>query len=143
MDARERYDSLFEFYGAHYRVEAKLLKAQARAESNFDPDAASKAGAVGLTQFMAATFLEVMIGVNNPDRTNPEHAVEAQARYMSSLLKKYNYNIKHALAAYNCGPGRMDAYLAGEDTLPHETREYLERVMRFYKEYKSNGVKNA
>jgi len=129
MDSSDRYNSLFEYYADHFGLDWKDLKAQAKAESNFDPLARSGAGAMGLTQFMPATFKEwsdrLHIGITaNP--YNPEHAIMCQAGYMASLHNRYGGNHARALAAYNWGMGRVDK--AEEKDYPDETQQYLARI---------------
>ncbi|MCI0409948.1 MAG: lytic transglycosylase domain-containing protein, partial [Acidobacteria bacterium] len=103
MNQRDRYDSLFQFYAEKFGMPAcslerfgsmvhwrgwEALKAQALAESAGNPDAISPAKAMGLTQFMAATWREWWDGTPgiqgeprwNP--YNPEAAIRAQAAYM-------------------------------------------------------------
>jgi membrane-bound lytic murein transglycosylase D len=139
VKAEDRYDSLFQFYGQRWAVPWILLKAQAIAESNLDPDAVSHVGATGLTQFMAATWAEVTAswrtksGKRKPwSRVNAEASIRAQAQYMAGLLSRFPTEAA-ALAAYNWGPGRVARMLRrhddlDRDKLPKETRNYIQRV---------------
>jgi soluble lytic murein transglycosylase-like protein len=141
MDANDRYDSLLKYYGEHYNVDAELLKAQIKAESNFNPGAVSPAGARGLAQFMPETFLEWYKKVWNPklndfgfevESSNPEISICLQAAYMSMLLIRYGGNVSHALAAYNWGMGNVDKIkdqVNFQILLPEETRNYIERIL--------------
>lgn len=126
MDASERYDSLFQFYGDAHGVDWKLLKAQAHVESGLDPAAVSPAGAQGIAQFMPATWYEW--GLGSP--LNVEHSVRAQARYMQYLLRKCEGDTRKALAAYNWGLRRV--LEIGDQSAPRETREYVQKVMEIY-----------
>jgi Transglycosylase SLT domain/D-alanyl-D-alanine carboxypeptidase len=103
-------------------VSAGLLAAQLAAESNFDPDAVSPAGAQGIAQFMPATA--VAYGLEDP--FDPAAAIDAQARLMSDLLERFS-SIPLALAAYNAGPGAVAA-CACVPAYP-ETQAYVARIV--------------
>lgn len=111
-----------------YGVEVGLIKAVIKAESNFNPNAVSHAGAQGLMQLMPATARS--LGVR--DSFNPEQNVMAGTRFLRDLLDRYNGNIDSALAAYNWGPGNVDKR---PHHLPRETRDYLARVKQLYTAY--------
>ena len=113
-----------------YGVDAGLIKAVIKAESNFNPTAVSHAGAQGLMQLMPGTARS--LGVN--DSFDPEQNVMAGTRFLSDLLKRYNGDLDSALAAYNWGPGNVDRK---PDRLPRETRDYLARVKQLYSSYSS------
>ena len=139
MEAEERFDSLFAWYGKKYHVDAAWLKAQAICESNLDPDAVSPVGAVGLTQFMLRTWEEVAAALwHRPTlRTNPEKAIEAQAYYMAGLGKLFEGDRLKSTAAYNCGQGRLNSILNQwganwREMIPKETRDYLTRIEAQY-----------
>jgi soluble lytic murein transglycosylase-like protein len=89
---------------ARWSVSAGLLAAQLAAESNFDPDAVSPAGAQGIAQFMPATA--AAYGLRDP--FDPAAAIDAQAHLMSDLLERFA-SIPLALAAYNAGAGAVAA----------------------------------
>lgn len=111
-----------------YGVEIGLIKAVIKAESNFNPNAVSHAGARGLMQLMPGTARA--LGVS--DSFDPEQNVMAGARFLRDLLDRYNGNVDSALAAYNWGPGNVDKR---PDRMPRETREYLARVKQLYNSY--------
>jgi len=111
-----------------YGVEAGLIKAVIKAESNFNPRAVSHAGAQGLMQLMPATARG--LGVNDP--FDPDQNVLAGTRFLKGLLERYNGNLDSALAAYNWGPGNVDRR---PDRLPRETRDYLVKVKQYYAGY--------
>lgn len=151
MNFNDRYDSLFLWYAGAKHLDWRLLKAQVKAESNFDPNAVSKCGAKGLSQFMDRTFQEWHDGEPGiafpPDLVHfspydPEDAIRAQAGFMAWLLKRYEGDAEVALAAYNAGPGAVSrlnwkaGYHAIAGQLPAETRTYVDRIMTFYDEYK-------
>lgn len=111
-----------------YGVDVGLIKAVIKAESNFNPQAVSHAGARGLMQLMPATARS--LGVN--DSFDPEQNVMAGTRFLKDMLQRYGGNVDSALAAYNWGPGNVDKK---PDRLPSETRNYLARVKQLYSSY--------
>ena len=111
-----------------YGVDVGLIKAVIKAESDFNPQAVSHAGARGLMQLMPATARS--LGVN--DSFDPEQNVMGGTRFLKDLLQRYGGNVDSALAAYNWGPGNVDKR---PDHLPRETRDYLVRVKQLYTSY--------
>jgi soluble lytic murein transglycosylase-like protein len=106
-------------------VSAALIESVIRTESAFDPTAVSPKGAGGLMQLMPRTA--AALGVLN--RFNPRENISGGVRHLRYLLDRYHGNVKMALAAYNAGAAAVDAY---RDVPPFpETREYVERVLRF------------
>jgi len=126
----DRYDSLIQFYGDAAGVDWKLLKAQIRAESDFNPNAVSPVGAEGLAQFMPATAYEYgnKLHIKNFSPFNPEHIIACQAAYMQWLLRQFGGDPVQALAAYNFGIGRVKR----GDPWPEETRNYVKKIMAEY-----------
>lgn len=115
-------DAIFEEAANLYDVPLNLLKAMGKAESGFDADAVSPAGAQGVMQLMPATARS--LGVEDPfdARSN----IMGGAKYISQQLKKYNGNIDLALAAYNAGSGNVAKY--GGVPPFRETRNYIQRI---------------
>jgi soluble lytic murein transglycosylase-like protein len=111
-----------------YRLSPALIRSVIRAESDFQPDAVSPAGAQGLMQLMPGTAEE--LGVTNP--FDVRQNIDGGARYLRQMLDQFGGNLKLALAAYNAGPGAVTKY-NGQVPYP-ETREYVKRVVRFYGE---------
>jgi hypothetical protein len=107
---------------ARWNVSAALLAAQILAESNFNPNAVSPAGAQGIAQFMPGTAASY--GLKDP--FDPEQAIDTQAHMMSDLLRQFR-SIPLALAAYNAGPGAVAAC----DCIPPypETQAYVARIL--------------
>jgi hypothetical protein len=107
---------------SRHDVSAALLAAQLLAESNFNPNAVSPAGAQGIAQFMPATA--AAYGLRNP--FDPVAAIDAQARLMAELLGRFG-SVELALAAYNAGPGAVE----GCDCVPPypETQAYVARIL--------------
>ncbi len=112
-----------------FDLEPALVHAVVRAESGFNPQAVSSAGARGLMQLMPATAIEV--GVR--DVFHPQENLDGGVSYLRGLLDRYAGNVHLALAAYNAGPGAVDTH--GGVPPYAETKEYLRRVFRFRQEY--------
>jgi hypothetical protein len=112
-----------------------FLKGQIQAESNFNPNAKSPAGAFGISQFMPDTAKQykVMSG-DSPEAVKSQ--AEGQTKYMQYLLKRYNGDWEKALAGYNTGEGNLDKKLKAakekgvdwKTLLPQETKDYLVNV---------------
>ncbi len=105
-----------------WNVSAALLAAQLYAESGFDPNAGSPAGAQGIAQFMPATA--ATYGLSNP--FDPDEAIDAQGHLMSDLVKQFG-SPALALAAYNAGPGAV----SGCNCIPSypETQAYVAKIL--------------
>lgn len=117
-----RYAPMISRAAQRWNVSAALLAAQLYAESNFNPAAISPAGAQGIAQFMPATARGY--GLDNP--FDPEAAINAQARMMRDLLRRFA-SVPLALAAYNAGPGAV-ARCACIPPYP-ETRAYVTKIL--------------
>lgn len=110
-----------------HNVPQALLHALIKAESGYNPQARSPAGAVGLMQLMPDTAREM--GVEN--RLDPEDNVQGGARYIKRMLKLFDNDITLAVAAYNAGP---DAVLRRGAVPPFaETQRYVPMVLREYR----------
>jgi len=115
-----------------FDVDPDLVRAVIKAESNFDPQAVSPKGAMGLMQLMPATAREM--GVSDP--FNPAENIAGGVGYLSRLLNNLNGDFSLALAAYNAGPERVKNY---QGVPPfRETMNYIQRVMNYYQLFKGN-----
>lgn len=114
---------LFAAAGARHGVDPTLLSAVARAESGYNPDAVSSAGALGLMQIMPSTAAGLGI-----DPLDPAQAVDGAARYLAQQLMRFG-SVELALAAYNAGPGAVARY-GGIPPYP-ETQAYVRKVLAY------------
>lgn len=121
----EDLDSIFEEAASTYGVSSRLLTSIARAESNFNPNAVSSAGAIGIMQLMPATAAS--LGVTNS--YDPTENIMGGAKLISQLLSKYSGNISLALAAYNAGSSAVDTY--GGIPPYTETQNYVKKVLSY------------
>ncbi|MGM0452597.1 MAG: transglycosylase SLT domain-containing protein [Thermodesulfobacteriota bacterium] len=123
------YDSIIREAAQSNEVECALVKAVIKAESAFNPEAVSTAGARGLMQIMPANFDTFGLG----DPFNPEENIHAGTRYLKQLITRYDGDLHLALAAYNAGPKAVDQYSG----IPpyEETRNYVDRVLAYYDRY--------
>ncbi|HEX3017639.1 MAG TPA: lytic transglycosylase domain-containing protein [Caproicibacter sp.] len=131
-------------------LDPNLVYAVIRQESNFDPDAKSGAGAIGLMQLTPDTFdwLQKKDELQTLRTKNalyePNVNIRYGCRFLSLLLKKYGVR-RTALCAYNAGMGRVDGWLKDAkaskdgknlDNIPYpETKNYARRVEQNYQQY--------
>lgn len=120
------YDKLIGRVARAQGLDADLLKAVVAAESNYDPKAVSRKGAVGLMQLMPATAR----GMGVTDPFHPAENLEAGARHLKRLIDKYRGRLPLALSAYNAGEKAVDRY-NGIPPFP-ETRDYVQKVLQAY-----------
>jgi len=111
---------------ARHNVDPSLVRAVIKVESNFNPNAVSRTGAMGLMQLMPQTARQLKVA--NP--FDPQQNVDAGVRHLKRLMESYGGDVKLSLAAYNAGAGAV-ARSAG---VPHfrETRNYVKRITQLY-----------
>lgn len=118
------YAAFIDEAAQRFELPASWISAVLRAESGGDPRAVSHAGAMGLMQIMPATWDELRVHHGlGADPFDPRDNILAGAAYLRQLHNRYG-SIRAMLAAYNAGPSRYEAYLAGT-LLPPETRTYI------------------
>ena len=128
---RIKYSITIDFYARQYELPRSLLHAVITAESAYDPEAVSRAGAVGLMQLMPETARRY--GVRN--RRDPEENVNGGTRYLRDLLLRFNNNLILALAAYNAGENAV--VRSGHQIPPfNETQNYVKKVVALYQQYR-------
>ncbi len=116
-----------------YNLDPALIHAVIAAESNYDPNAVSPKGAVGLMQVLPTTGQRYGVGAN--ELTRPEINIRTGARYLADLLRLFSGDLKLALAGYNAGENVVMRY--GNRVPPYaETQAYVPRVLDFYERLK-------
>ena len=130
----ETYEPVISSASRHFVVDADIVRAVIRAESNYNARAVSPKGAMGLMQLMPDTAREM--GVADP--FDPEANIHGGVKYLSQLLVLLNGELPLALAAYNAGPSRV----VGKNRIPPipETRNYVERVLKYYNNLKGRNT---
>jgi soluble lytic murein transglycosylase-like protein len=116
-----------------YHLDPEMIIRQCEAESAFDQSAVSKAGAIGLLQLMPATAAGLKV-----DPREWRANLSGGLHYLAQMRTRFGGDISKALAAYNCGPGRLAGILSmheeewGDDWrthLPTETKNYLKKIL--------------
>jgi soluble lytic murein transglycosylase-like protein len=119
-------DSAIEQAAARHNVDSNLVRAVVKVESNFNPNAVSRKGAMGLMQLMPSTARQ--LNLKNP--FDPEQNVDAGVRHLKQLLENYGGDVRLTLAAYNAGAGAV----ARSSGIPRyaETQNYVRRITNLY-----------
>jgi len=119
-------DAAIDAAAVRHHVDPSLVRSVVKVESNFNPNAVSRKGAMGLMQLMPSTARS--LNVANP--FDPAQNVDAGVRHLRQLLDSYGGNVRLSLAAYNAGAGAV-ARSAG---VPHfrETQDYVRRITNLY-----------
>jgi hypothetical protein len=128
---RTRYDDLIGSIATSQRIDPLFLHAVIYQESRYRTTAVSHAGATGLMQIMPGTGR--LLGVHPRRLSDPLTNVDAGARLLRKLHRKYGGNFELILAAYNAGEGAVEKY--GNTVPPYrETQDYVKKVMAKYSE---------
>lgn len=124
-----RYDTDIRGAAARYQLPQSLIRAVIHTESNYHPNAVSRAGAMGLMQLMPKTARS--LGVTKA--FDPRQNIYGGSRYLRLLANRYNGDMVLVLAAYNAGAGNVEKY--GGVPPFEETRAYVRSVLRRYYAY--------
>lgn len=124
-DVAQTTEELIEAAAEKYSVDPNLVKALATAESDWDQNAISPVGAIGVMQLMPETARS--LGVNPYDE---QENIEGGTKYLRQMLDTFNGNVRKAVAAYNAGPGAVARY--GGVPPYSETQNYVGRVLDLY-----------
>lgn len=146
------YAEYVSLYAKEYNIPEYVIYAVIKIESDFDPNATSSAGAIGLMQMMPDTFLWLTgnehLGESLPTDAlySPKVSIRYGVYYLRYLYRKFDYNWDTALAAYNGGEGNVATWLKspqysdGDGNLTYipikETRNYVKKANTAIDAYK-------
>ena len=137
-----RYEVIVRGYAQQRQLDPALLAAVIEAESKFDPEARSSAGAVGLMQLTPTTAKGIAQYTHGSkfhlsDLVNPDINVRYGTWYLRRLLDHYHDNERLALAAYNAGQANVDSWIAQHVGIQFsQTRAYVDKVESLKKLYR-------
>lgn len=143
------YDGIFQKAADSHGVSYGLLRKLSFNESSFNPKAVSKTGPKGIMQFTRNTARAMGLNVTDGDddgRYNPELAIDAGAKLLASLVKKYNGDELKAALAYNQGEGpagapQLQAYDKGDfGSISEEGRNYMRKLLDVAKSPNSGAL---
>ena len=128
-----RFDDFIFSSSQRYGVDAALVRAVVKVESDFNEGARSNKGAQGLMQLMPETARLHNVG----NAYDPEENIEGGVRHLRLLLDRYQGDVQLTLAAYNAGIQAVEKYRG----IPpfSETKEYVRRVLNYLQRYSKNG----
>ncbi|MFZ5864171.1 MAG: lytic transglycosylase domain-containing protein [Nitrospirota bacterium] len=127
---RSRYYTLIDKTARDHQMDPALIRAVVKAESDYDPQAVSSAGALGLMQLMPGTAQD--LAVRNP--FDPEENVRGGVQYLRYLLTRFNGDTALAVAAYHAGEQNVERH---NGVPPIEaTKAYVKRVLTYHKQYR-------
>lgn len=147
---KKDYSQYVDKYATQNNIDKYLVYAIIKAESNFNKEAISKSGAIGLMQLMENTAEEVAENINlkefkKEDLYEPEKNIMLGVAYFKELLLRYR-NVEIAIVAYNAGIGIVDTWIkegiikndgSNIENIPYkETNMYVRKIIRDYKIYK-------
>lgn len=141
-----KFYPIIEKYSTEYSVDPLLVTAIIKVESNFNPEAKSKKGAVGLMQLMPQTAKDVArkyLYLNNFDENKlyePDYNIKLGVYYIKILSDMFNNNLNLVLASYNAGLGNVQKWQQENPIIEYdseempfkETKNYVSKINRFY-----------
>ena len=134
-------------YASRFDVSWELILATVKVESDFDKDAVSSKGAIGLMQITqnTASYIALMLNETNYDLTDPDTNLRFGTYYLKYLLTRFE-SVETAVCAYNAGEGNVSSWLKNKEysldgvtlsSIPFkETRGYLEKIKKTFEKYK-------
>ena len=149
---KKDYEEYVQKYSQQYSVDENLVYALIKAESNFNANAQSSKGAIGLMQLMETTAQDVCkrmdLNISNNELKEkllePEININIGTKYLSILIQQYG-NVEIAITAYNAGIGTVDNWIEKDiikadgsnvEKIPYkETNNYVRKILRDYKIY--------
>ena len=149
---KKDYEEYVQKYSQQYNVDENLVYALIKAESNFNANAQSSKGAIGLMQLMETTAQDVCkrmdLNISNNELKEkllePEININIGTKYLSILIQQYG-NVEIAITAYNAGIGTVDNWIEKDiikadgsnvEKIPYkETNNYVMKILRDYKIY--------
>ena len=149
---KKDYEEYVQKYSQQYNVDENLVYALIKAESNFNANAQSSKGAIGLMQLMETTAQDVCkrmdLNISNNELKEkllePEININIGTKYLSILIQQYG-NVEIAIPAYNAGIGTVDNWIEKDiikadgsnvEKIPYkETNNYVRKILRDYKIY--------
>lgn len=135
-NSSKKFEKILRRIARETGIKKSLLAAVIENESQWDPQAVSRAGALGLMQLMPSTAKE--FGVENP--FDPEENMRGGALYLRFLLNTFNEDLNLALAAYHQGHSRIKQLGVVPET--GGTKDYIVRVMKSFGLYEMANARN-
>ncbi len=136
LDRLNKYEGIIDEASGYYGVDKNLIKSVILTESAANDKAVSSAKAKGLMQLIDSTASQM--GVSNV--FDPRENIFGGTKYLSEMLRKYDGNVKLALASYNAGPDNVDKY--GGIPPFDETQNYVKRVVGYLNHFNGENYGN-
>ncbi len=132
-----RYDAYIREAASLYQIPEELVRAVILVESNYDPRAVSRAGAIGLMQLMPPTAATMLV----EDIYDPRQNILGGTRYLRVLANMFNGDLMLTVAGYNAGENAVLRY-GGIPPYP-ETQGYVTKVIENYQRYREASARRA